>query len=325
MSCAPACRRLSCLLLLALVPVAAARAVEPPAPAAAEAAPDEAALRTRLDTALAAAAWDSALAPAEELAALGQERYLEALYVVLRVHCARQDHAKASATLDALLDAGWWDYRRLRSDPDVAFLMHEDAAKARVRRAWASQYIAMLDRESRDAMQKPDEVMAALAVKEGERVADVGAGSGYFTLRLARAVGAAGHVLALDIRQEMLDSIAAKVREAQLDNVELKLVPADDPQLPPGGCDLVLMVDTIHYIPDRVAYARRLREGLAPGGRLVIIDFRYDPAAVREFAPPPEQQVPREALDADLAQAGLVVAASFEFLPEQYFVVYRAR
>lgn len=306
-------------------PAAGAADPTPPGSAGLPPALEAARLRTRLETALATAAWDSALAPAQELAALAQEEHLEALYQVLRIHCAREDSSRAYVTLDDLLGAGWWDHRRLRTDPDVAFLMARERARALVRAAWSRQYIGMLERDTRDAMQKPVEVMAALAVRPGQRVADVGAGSGYFTLRLAEAVGTGGRVLALDIRQEMLDHIAARTRAAQLENVELRLVSADDPQLEPGSCDLILMVDTMHYVKDRVAYARRLRAALAPGGRVAIIDFRFDPQAVREFAPPPEQQVAREVLDRELAEAGLVVAADHDFLPEQYFVIYEAR
>lgn len=281
-------------------------------------------LRARLDASLAAATWDSALAPAEELASLAQTDYLETLYTVLRIRCAQGDKRHAYETLETLLDAGWWDHRRLRNDTDLALINQEERCRDMVRQAWSRQYIRMLERDSRDEMQKPAEIMAALEIRPGERVADIGAGSGYFTLRLAEAVGDGGRVLALDIRQEMLDYIAERLRKAQLGNVDLKLVPSDDPQLPPGGLDTILMVDTIHYVKDRVDYAKKLRAGLAPGGRVVVIDFRYDPDATREFAPPIEQQVPREELDAEMAAAGLRVVASHDFLPEQYFVVYAA-
>jgi ubiquinone/menaquinone biosynthesis C-methylase UbiE len=305
--------------ILPLLVFATAAAAQPPA------ASDPAALRARLDVAIATAAWDSAAGPAEELAGLAQADYHAALYTLLRVHCLRGNRHDAYQVLDLLLDGGWGEYQQLRTDPDLALIGQEERCRTMVRKAWSRQYIRMLDRDSRDAVQKPAEVMATLAFRSGERVADVGAGSGYFTLRVAEAVGDAGHVLALDIRQEMLDHIANRLREAQLTNVELKQVPADDPQLPPGGLDTILMVDTIHYVQDRASYARKLREGLAPGGRLVVIDFRYDPAAQREFAPPIEQQVPREALDAEMAAAGLKVVASYDYLPEQYFVVYAAQ
>lgn len=305
-------RILPALLLLGSV----AAIAQPPA------APDPAALRVRLENALAGAAWDSAVAPAEDLVVLAQGQHLEALYTLLRIHCQRADRSGAYETLEALLDAGWWDHKRLRTDPELVLITKEDRCVAMVRKAWSKQYIRMLERDSRDAVQKPAEVMAVLAVKPGERVADVGAGSGYFTLRLAEAVGDAGRVWALDIRQEMLDHIAGRLREAQIANVELMLVPPDDPRLPAGGIDTILMVDTIHYVQDRASYARKLAAALAPGGRVVVIDFHYDPTAKREFAPPIEQQVPRETLDREMAAAGLKVVASYDFLPEQYFVIY---
>ena len=183
----------------------------------------------------------------------------------------------------------------------------------------------MLERESRQAMQHPDRILADLAFRPGEVVADVGAGSGYFTIPIARAVGEAGKVLALDIRQEMLDFIAGRLGAEGLDNVQLGLVEATDPGLPAHGVDTIFMVDVFHYIKDRQAYAQKLKDGLAPGGRLVVIDFRYDPEAEREFAPPPQQQVARADLDADMAAAGFQVRESFDYLPEQYFVVYEVR
>jgi len=309
---------MSLLLVVVLVGLTGA------APATAGAHPDATPPRESLAAALAAGDWEAAVAPAETLAFLAQTAYLESLYELMTIHCGRGAKTAAYATLDDLLAAGWWDHRRLLQDPALALINEEERCRKAVREAWTGQYISMLERDSRDAMQMPDEIMAALALRPGERVADVGAGSGYFTLRVAHAVGETGKVWAVDIRQEMLDHIAGRVAEAGLTNVELRCVPADDPQLPPGGVDTILMVDTMHYVEDRAAYGRKLRAGLAPGGRLVVIDFRYDPDAQREFAPPPRQQVPRAVLDADLAAAGLKVVAAHDFLPEQYFVVYGA-
>jgi SAM-dependent methyltransferase len=294
------------------------------APAQAPADPDPALLASELGAALGAADWEAAVAPAEALAQLAQEEHLAALYRLLGIHCRRGDRPAAYATLEVLLNAGWWDHGRLRQDPDLALINQEDRCRAMLRRAWSKQYIGMLERESRDTVQKPTEIMAALGLRPGERVADIGAGSGYFTLRIAQAVGDRGKVWALDIRQEMLDHIAGRLAEAQLANVELKLVPPDDPLLPAGGIDTVLMVDTIHYVQDRTAYARKLRAALAPGGRVVVIDFRYDPTAQREFAPPPEQQVPQATLESEFATAGLGVERAYDFLPEQYFLVFTA-
>jgi hypothetical protein len=86
--------------------------------------------------------------------------------------------------------------------------------------------------------------------------------------------------------------------------------------------DTILMIDTLHYVKDRTAYAKKLIYGLAPGGRVVIIDYRPKPFEERPWGPPPQQQMSKEEVDADFAAAGLKVLRSHEFLPEQYFVEY---
>ena len=125
-----------------------------------------------------------------------------------------------------------------------------------------------------------------------------------------------------DIRQEMLDYIQQRIEEEELFNVQLVLVPEDDPRLPPESMDTILMVDTWHYIQDGVSYAKKLRSALAPGGRVVIIDYIPKPWEERPWGPLPEQQVPRESVDADMAEAGLKPMKVYDFLPEQYFVEY---
>ena len=190
------------------------------------------------------------------------------------------------------------------------------------------QYLAMLERPEREAFQKPGQVMAVLAFRPGERVADVGAGSGYFTIPVAKAVGPGGVVWAIDIRQPMLAYIANRLRNEKLTNVRLKLVGPDDPQLPPDGVDTILMVDVYHYIHFEkrgAEYATKLRPALARGGRVVIIDYTPKPFEERPWGPPPEQQMSRQTLDGYMAKAGLRPAKVHTFLPEQYFVEYVAR
>jgi ubiquinone/menaquinone biosynthesis C-methylase UbiE len=164
--------------------------------------------------------------------------------------------------------------------------------------------------------------MEALSFRAGERVADIGAGSGYFTIPVARAVGPTGVVWALDAAQEMLDYLDFRVRAQKIENIRLRKVMRDDAQLEPASLDTILMIDTIHYVKDRVGYARKLRQGLAPGGRLVIIDYFPKPMSERPWGPVPEQQIPRQQMDADMAAAGFKVERAYDFLPEQYFVIY---
>jgi ubiquinone/menaquinone biosynthesis C-methylase UbiE len=284
---------------------------------------DRKGIRRQLEKALAAGDLESGAQLAEEAVAAELEDYLDACYELLRIHCRRKDEAKALETLQTMLNAGFSDFRRLRQDQGLAPISATESFQSRVRAAWSKLYISMLERDTRDAMQHPARIMQLLAIEPCAVVADVGAGSGYFTIPLARAVGPKGKVIATDIRQEMLDYIAVRLEKEKLSNVTLLKVEPTEPSLPAGAVGTVLMVDTIHYVKERVAYARKLKEALAPGGRVVIIDFRYDPEAKREFAPPIEQQVARETLDREMAEAGFVVAESYDFLPEQYFVVYR--
>nr|MEE4269348.1 methyltransferase [Candidatus Krumholzibacteria bacterium] len=283
------------------------------------------AARLRLDQALAEERWDDALAHADTVAFAAHTAYMDILQEIVRLHCRAGDQEKAFTALEEMLEAGYWNYRALGKDPDLALITEQDRFKEAIRGAWAKQYIKMLERDTRQDMQLPEQILAELDFQPGETVADIGAGSGYFTVPVAHAVGPEGKVLALDIRQEMLDFIAARLPREGLENVELGLVKAEDPQLPAHGVDTILMVDVFHYIKERQAYAEKLKAGLAPGGRLVVIDFRYDPDAVREFAPPIQQQVAREDLDADLAAAGFRVRAAHDFLPEQYFVIYEVK
>jgi cyclopropane fatty-acyl-phospholipid synthase-like methyltransferase len=115
------------------------------------------------------------------------------------------------------------------------------------------------------------------------------------------------------------------VKEAGLSNVRTVRVEKDDPKLPAAGVDTILMVDTLHYVAGRDAYAKKLRAGLAPGGRVVVIDYTPKPWEERPWGPPPSQKMAREEVDEAMAAAGLVPAKVHEFLPEQFFVEYVAR
>ncbi|UCH85395.1 MAG: class I SAM-dependent methyltransferase, partial [Candidatus Latescibacterota bacterium] len=209
-------------------------------------------------------------------------------------------------------------------DDSFAIIREEERFKTLLRRVRIERYLEMLERPERDDFQKPEQIMKTLAFRQGEKVADIGAGSGYFTIRVAHAVGKDGLVWAIDIRPEMLDYIDARLEGEGLQNVRLMLVDPDDPQLPRGKVDTILMIDTWHYIRDP-EYAKKLHAGLAPGGRVVIIDYRPKPWEERPWGPPPRQQTPREEIDTHFAEAGLVPVESYDFLPEQYFVVYQAK
>jgi ubiquinone/menaquinone biosynthesis C-methylase UbiE len=183
-------------------------------------------------------------------------------------------------------------------------------------------YIAHLADPRRDAWQKPDEVVAALGLRPGQTACDIGSGPGYFTLRLARAVGAGGRVYAVDVEPKILDALRERLAESGLRNVTPVLALADDALLPPGACDVVLIVDTYHHFPDRPAYLRRLSRALRPGGRVVNVDYHKRETPV---GPPLAHRLSRETFLEEARSAGLVVAEEPAFLPYQYFIVLRAQ
>jgi ubiquinone/menaquinone biosynthesis C-methylase UbiE len=182
----------------------------------------------------------------------------------------------------------------------------------------SKDYIATLDDPARDAYQKPHEVVQALALKDGERVADIGAGSGYFALRFARHVGTAGRVYAVDINPDMILHLNERVRDAGLDNVRTVLARPEDPLLAAASVDRIFICDTWHHVPGHAAYLERLRQALKPGGQIVIIDFqkKETPGA------PMEMRIAREDVVREFQQAGFRLAREETFLPYQYFLIF---
>ena len=273
----------------------------------------------------AATDWRKALFFAEKANDAAEEAHVAALYRLARTHAFLAQRKEALDALERAHHAGIVDVFALRRDDAFTAFKDDERFKALSKAIGVKRYIAMLERKERDSFQKPDEVMRALALRPGERVADIGAGSGYFTLRVARAVGPSGEVLAIDINPDILEFLGQRLKEAGLANVKTVRVEKDDPELPAGGVDTILMVDTLHYVAGRDAYAKKLRAGLAPGGRVVVIDYTPKPWEERPWGPPPSQKMAREEVDEAMAAAGLVPSKVHAFLPEQFFVEYVAR
>lgn len=184
----------------------------------------------------------------------------------------------------------------------------------------AEQWAKVFDDPSRDAWQKPDVVIAALALAPNMIVADVGAGTGYFTVRLARAVPH-GEVIATDIEPDMVRYLDERARREQLANVHAVLATATDPKLAAQSVDRILVVDVWHHIDDRVGYARGLAAALRPGGAIAIVDFTADSTR----GPPKHHRLPAQTIVDDLRAAGLDAEVSPAALPDQYIVVGRRR
>jgi cyclopropane fatty-acyl-phospholipid synthase-like methyltransferase len=172
------------------------------------------------------------------------------------------------------------------------------------------------DDPSRDTWQMPDRVIATLALKPGYAVADIGSGTGYFTVRLAKSA-AAPKVYGTDIEPEMVTYLRDRAAKEGLKNVIPVQAAADSPNLP-EPVDVVLIVDTYHHIGDRENYFRNLAKSLKPGGRVAIIDFKPDSPE----GPPKEFRFSPEKFKAEMSKAGYRLAAQYDFLPRQNFLVF---
>jgi cyclopropane fatty-acyl-phospholipid synthase-like methyltransferase len=182
----------------------------------------------------------------------------------------------------------------------------------------ADEWVKEFDDPARDEWQQPDRVLEALALSPGLAVADIGAGTGYFAVRLARAV-TSGQVIATDLEADMVRYMTERAQREGLANLRAVVTPADDPQLAPASIDRILVVDVWHHLDERRAYAAKLAAALRPGGLIAVVDFKLD--ATR--GPPAKHRLPPEAIAADLAAAGLATEVSSIALPEQYIVIGR--
>ena len=205
-------------------------------------------------------------------------------------------------------------------------LAAQDATKRDAHQMYAlhqdpKAYIAMLEDPKRDAYQKPHEVITVLDLKPGEVIADIGAGSGYFSFRFAHRVGR-GRVYAVDISPDMILHMNRRVRDLGITNLTTVLAPPDDPLLADASLDRVFICDTWHHVEKPGEYLAKLRKMLKPGGQLVMIDFQKRELPV---GPPLEMKIAREDLVRQLETAGFQLLKEHTFLPYQYFLVFSVK
>lgn len=182
------------------------------------------------------------------------------------------------------------------------------------------QYIARLEDPKRDEWQKPDEVLTILNLQEGQVIADIGAGSGYFTVRLARALAPLkGRVMALDVDEGMVTHLRQRLTQEQLQNVTVMQVPAHDPLLIDQSVDVAFICDTYHHLEDREVYMRKIRKALKPTGRVVIVDF-YKREGV-PVGPPMSMRLSEDTVQKELQDASLHVTQKLAILPYQYILI----
>ncbi len=177
-----------------------------------------------------------------------------------------------------------------------------------------------LERDNRDREQRPDEVIRAMGLRDGQVVADVGAGTGYFTRRLAKAVAPSGRVYAVEIQPEMLALLAQGVDKAGLRNVVPVLGTGEDPKLPGGGIDWILLVDVYHELQQPKAMLAKMREALAPDGKVALIEYRLEGSSAEHIRREHRMSV-KQVLE-EWEPAGFRLLERHEFLPTQHFFVF---
>jgi ubiquinone/menaquinone biosynthesis C-methylase UbiE len=176
-----------------------------------------------------------------------------------------------------------------------------------------------LDRAERAERDQPDRVVESLALSPGDTVADIGAGTGYFTLRLARKVGRSGRVFATDIDPAMLARLKERVLQAGLDNVVLVQATDSDAKLPPAAIDLALMVDVYHELSHPAETLAQVRRALRPGGRLTVVEYRREDPSVPIK---PTHEMTLAQIESEIEPEGYRLATVLEFLPQQHLVTF---
>jgi arsenite methyltransferase len=204
-------------------------------------------------------------------------------------------------------DAGAQD--AVKRDHQEMHRLHRDPAA----------YIGALEDPKRDSYQKPHEVLSALKLRPGEVIADIGAGSGYFTFRLAHHVGAKGKVYAVDVSPDMIRHVNRRARDLKAANVVSLLADPGDPLLPERSVDRFFVCDVWHHVENPTKYLAAMKKALKPGGEIVMIDFHKKELP---FGPPLQMKIAREDLIGQMEANGFRLAKEHTFLPYQYFLVF---
>ena len=176
-----------------------------------------------------------------------------------------------------------------------------------------------LDRSERDLEEDPDRAIDVLKIEKGSTVADLGAGSGYMTVKLSKKVGPQGRVYANDIQQGMLDLLNKRLAKSKITNVSLVLGTQDDPKLPLEALDLVLMVDVYHELSQPQLMLRRIRASLKPGGRLVLLEYRKEDPNVPIR---PEHKMSVADAKLEVEAEGFKLTKTNEDLPRQHILIF---
>jgi ubiquinone/menaquinone biosynthesis C-methylase UbiE len=181
-------------------------------------------------------------------------------------------------------------------------------------------WVKVFEDPERDIWQKPAEVVKIMKLRPGDIVADLGAGTGYFTRRFAVAVKPDGKALGLDIESNMVKYMKEDALKLGLNNYEARVVKADDPGFAPQSVNVIFLCNTYHHIENRIEYFKKASEGLKSKGRVIVVDFYRD----SDFGPPRDHKLSRDVVIREMRQAGYYLSVGRNFLPEQYYLEFQA-
>jgi ubiquinone/menaquinone biosynthesis C-methylase UbiE len=204
----------------------------------------------------------------------------------------------------------------------VAVLLFSTPTQAQLASRPAAEWKATLEAPARVEGLKIEQVVAALKLKAGDIVADLGAGTGLFEAPLAYAIGTRGRVYAVEIDKGFLEEIDRKVEELHISQIETVLGTPPDPKLPTRNVDLALMHDVLHHVEQRQAYLKAAAQYLKPDGRIAVVEFNAKDSPHKDDA---KLIVSKEQGTAMMAEAGFVVAEDIALFPDKWFVIYKRR
>jgi arsenite methyltransferase len=184
---------------------------------------------------------------------------------------------------------------------------------------FTSLFLKMLNRDASSARSKPEEILERLHIREGQTIADLGSGGGYFTLAFARKAGKTGHVYAVDIKKKYLDFIRHRSEQTGLDNISFVLAGKGEMNLPEANLDLIFARNVFHHLPEPSSYFANLKKYLKPGGKAAIIEHKKGFVAL--FG----HYTPRETIVREMEKAGYFPAGSFDILPDQTFTLFAVK
>jgi arsenite methyltransferase len=203
-------------------------------------------------------------------------------------------------------------------DADVA--APSDRATSDRRFDDTAYWAKVFDDPKRDEWQRPDRIVAALSIAPGMGVADIGAGTGYFSKRLSEAVGAGGAVFAVEVWPNLVSHLRDRAEKEHTPQVTPVLASTGNPRLPPASVDRALFVDAYHHVDGRLAYLGILRRSLRPSARVAIVEWKAGP---RPFGPREEEhKIARDKVEREMASAGFVLLAAPEILEHQYVLIF---